>query len=65
MNMTNEMKKVYVKPEAEILEIELQAIISTSVSAGGEGIENGDKSEGGMEADGNRYRGEWGNLWAN
>ena len=58
------MKKVYQKPEIEIIEIELQSMIAESVTADGEGLGNGGDSEGGMEADANRHRGEWGNLWA-
>lgn len=57
------MKKVYQKPEIEILELELNSIIATSISSEEEGIGNGGEG-GGMEADGNRHRGEWGNLWA-
>lgn len=59
------MKKVYQKPEIEVLEFEMNSMISTSPSAEEEGVGNNGESGGGMEADGNRYRGEWGNLWAN
>lgn len=58
------MKNVYQKPEIEILEIDLQSMIATSVTSDGEGLGNGGESDGGMEAEGNRHRGEWGNLWS-
>ena len=57
------MKKVYVKPEVEVVEIELESHMAT-VSGNLEGTEDGGESSGGLEADGNRHRGEWGNLWA-
>ena len=59
------MKKVYQKPEIEILELELNSIIATSISTDDGSIGNGGDSEGGKEAESNRHRGEWGNLWAN
>lgn len=58
------MKKVYQKPEIEILELELNSIIATSISTDDGSIGNGGESGGGMEAESNRHRGEWGNLWA-
>lgn len=60
------MKKVYQKPEIEILELELNSIIATSISSDDNDgpIGNGGESGGGMEAESNRHRGEWGNLWA-
>ena len=58
------MKKVYQKPEIEILELELNSIIATSISTDDGSVGNGGESGGGMEAESNRHRGEWGNLWA-
>ena len=58
------MKNVYQKPEIEILELELNSIIATSISTDDGSIGNGGESGGGMEAESNRHRGEWGNLWA-
>ena len=57
------MKKTYIKPEMEVVTLDIEALI-LSVSApdtdgppwGGEGSD--------MEADANERRGEWGNLWA-
>ena len=60
------MKNVYVKPEIEVIEFEME-VYMLDVSAGedlpGNGGSGGD-SEGGIEIDANRHRGEWGNLWA-
>lgn len=58
------MKKVYVKPEIEVIEIEFESsMMADSVTStlpdtgfGGEG--DADPNEA------NRHRGEWGNLWA-
>lgn len=58
------MKKVYVKPEIEVVEFELESsMMVESVNSnlpgtgfGGEG--DADPNEA------NRHRGEWGNLWA-
>ena len=59
------MKKFYVKPEIELLEIEFDSYMG-SIGASGLGIEGGEDStetpEDGIDA--NRHRGEWGNLWA-
>lgn len=54
---------MYVKPEIEILELELESHMAT-ISGNLEDSSDGGESSGGMEADGNRHRGEWGNLWA-
>lgn len=55
------MKKIYVKPAIEVVELvdELCTLTASNL-----GLEGGEDSEGGMEADANRHRGEWGNLWA-
>jgi hypothetical protein len=58
-----DMKIQYVKPEAEILEFDLDVyMLSTSDDMN---IEDDGDAEDGEEAASNRYRGEWGNLWAN
>lgn len=50
------MKKMYVKPEMEVLEIEFESYMAS--------FSNPEDAEGGEEADANdRRRGEWGNLW--
>lgn len=55
------MKKVYIAPSIEIVEFETTAMIASSLPDLG----NAEDSEGGMEGDANRRRGEWGNLWNN
>jgi hypothetical protein len=55
------MKKMYVKPEIEIIQFESEIYMFTSSDL--EGTETGGDKEGGS-ADANRHRGEWGNLWA-
>ena len=57
------MKKLYVKPEIEIIELELESHMAT-ISGNLDGVVDDGDSEGGREADANRHRGEWGNLWA-
>ncbi|MBR4041993.1 MAG: hypothetical protein IKJ09_06785 [Bacteroidaceae bacterium] len=57
------MKKMYVKPEIEIIELELESHMAT-ISGNLDGVVDNGDSEGGREADANRHRGEWGNLWA-
>ena len=63
-NDRSKMKKRYIKPEVEVMEIENEALmISMSVPDGdgpGYGGEATDK-----EADANGRRGSWGNLWEN
>ena len=63
------MKKTYIKPEMEVMELNIETLM-LSMSAPGGGSDGGDggpswggDSEGGMEADANGRRGEWGNLW--
>ena len=65
------MKKIYVAPEMEVLEMENEVLMS--MSAPGEGGLGGtswggqagaDTGNGSIEADANGRRGEWGNLWA-
>ena len=54
---------MYVKPEIEIIELELESHMAT-ISGNLDGVVDNGDSEGGREADANRHRGEWGNLWA-
>lgn len=60
------MKKVYIAPTMEIAELEVAAIIASSMNTGGSlpgtGY-GGDDDSGKIEADANGRRGSWGNLW--
>lgn len=58
------MKKVYIKPEVEIVECELESLLAGSIQTDLPGMGGFGGEEDG-EADANRHRGEWGNLWAN
>lgn len=58
------MKMNYIKPEIEVLECELESHLVSMSSPDLDGTGQGGDSQGGMEADANRHRGEWGNLWA-
>lgn len=49
------MKHNYIVPEMEIVEMELEAIISMSINMQEQGDENEDFAQG--------RRGTWGNLW--
>lgn len=55
------MKKVYVKPVAEVVVFDEDLCM---ITASDEGITPGGDASGDIEADANRHRGEWGNLWA-
>ena len=61
------MKQTYIKPEMEIVEMDTEALMLTmSTPEGNNGL--GGTSWGGgtdeeFEADANRRRGTWGNLW--
>jgi hypothetical protein len=59
------MKKMYIAPMMEVVEIEVTTMIAGSMNAGETlpGTGWGGDSEGGKGSDGNRHRGEWGNLW--
>ena len=57
------MKKVYVKPEIEVIEVEYQPMMADSICTNLPDVGFG--GEGDEDPDANRYRGEWGNLWAN
>ena len=51
-------KKEYMIPTCEVVELETVSMIAGSVDEGfGEDIDEG------ITQDGNRHRGEWGNLW--
>ena len=56
------MKKVYIKPEMEILTIEAAEIIATSVPQIGI-IKPGEDGTTGEEILSNKRRGHWGDLW--
>lgn len=58
------MKKVYISPSIEVVELEVQSSI-LAVSEGGTlpGMGSGGDSPGGGEGDANGRRGSWGNLW--
>lgn len=51
------MKKLYVKPEIEVLEIEFESYMATFSNPE-------DSDDGPEEAGANDRRGEWGNLWS-
>ena len=60
------MKKVYIAPAIEIVEFETATILAVSGLDTGDtlpGASSGGDSEGGKEAESNRHRGSWGNLW--
>ena len=57
------MKQTYIAPEMEVMEIETETMM---LSLSAEGSLDGTGSGGygsGMEADVNKRRGQWGNLW--
>ena len=58
------MKHTYIAPEITVIEIETESLmLSVSGANGGlDGTENGGLGSD-MEADANRRRGTWGNLW--
>ena len=65
MGLIKNMKKEYIAPEMEVMEIENEAMMLT-VSAPGDGGLEGTTSGGatsGGTADANNRRGTWGNLW--
>ncbi len=60
------MKKIYVKPEIDVVEVDNNVYMLTVSAEGDEGlpgVSTGGNMSGGS-ADANRHRGEWGNLWA-
>jgi hypothetical protein len=59
-----EMKKTYIAPEIEVIELEMEtALMGLSSQGSLPGTSDGGDSEGGMDADANDRRGGWGNLW--
>ena len=56
------MKKEYIAPEMEVMEMEIESTLMTMSAPGLEDSEWGG-STGGEEADSNKRRGTWGNLW--
>jgi len=52
------MKKTYIAPEMEVMNIETVEMIATSIA-----VVNDANDEGGKEMLGNDRRGSWGNLW--
>ena len=57
------MKKVYITPEVEVLELDIETLMFSMSVPGGDGPGYGGEGSG-MEAEANDRRGEWGNLWA-
>jgi hypothetical protein len=58
------MKKTYIKPEMEVLELDIETLMISMSAPGGDGPGYGGEATD-KEADANdRRRGEWGNLWA-
>ncbi len=64
-NKRRTMKKVYIAPAVEVVELETLSMLAQSGLDNNIGIGNGGSSTGGegIEPQTNRYRGEWGNLW--
>ena len=58
------MKKIYVAPEMEVMELNIETLMLSMSAPGDGGPSWGGESNGGMDADANGRRGEWGNLWA-
>ena len=56
------MKKIYIAPEMEVMEIENEALMISMSAPGGDGPGYGGEATD-KEADANGRRGEWGNLW--
>jgi hypothetical protein len=57
------MKKVYITPEVEVLELDIETLMISMSAPGGDGPGYGGEATD-KEADANdRRRGEWGNLW--
>ena len=54
------MKKKYMTPEMEVMNIETVEMIATSLVKGGDFVTDGEDE--GVQA-GNDRRGTWGNLW--
>ena len=60
------MKKIYVAPEMEVMELNIETLMLSMSAPGGDGGDGGPSwggSASDKEADANGRRGEWGNLW--
>ena len=58
------MKKTYIAPAMEVMELEVETILmALSSQESLPGTSWGGDSEGGKDADANDRRGGWGNLW--
>ena len=57
------MKKTYIAPEVQVMEVEIESALMSMSSPTLGGTTDGGDSEGGMEADAPGRRGSWGNLW--
>lgn len=57
------MKKTYIAPEVQVMEVEFESALMSMSSPTLGGTTDGGDSEGGMEADAPGRRGTWGNLW--
>ena len=60
------MKKIYVTPKVEMMEMETEVMMLSLSSGGSSGLDGtswGGESGGDKEADASGRRGSWGNLW--
>ena len=60
INVDYNMKKEYIRPEVEVIEVEPITMLAIS-SEGGLDVDGGNEPD---EELSNRRRGQWGNLWA-
>ena len=58
------MKQTYIKPEVEVMELNIETLMLSMSAPGGDGGPSWGGSASDKEADANGRRGEWGNLWA-
>ncbi len=57
------MKKTYIAPEVQVMEVEFESALMSMSSPTLGGTTDGGDSTGGMDADAPGRRGSWGNLW--
>lgn len=57
------MKKTYIAPEMQVIEMEMETVLMSMSSSDLPGTSDDGKSPGGMYGDANDRRGTWGNLW--
>ena len=60
------MKKIYIAPEMEVMEIDNEALMISMSAPGGSGLDGtspGGSMSGGSADANDRRRGSWGNLW--